>query len=257
MLRRLAAFALLTSLFVSGPAQAAPRPVVERPITIVLDPGHGGQNHGCAATADGVEEKEVTLWIAEELRAELAQRLPHAKIVLTRGSDHAMTLAERVSIANAAEADVFVSIHANASDTKTQHGFETYVLDARASSLEAARTAMRENAGTAGRAKADAEAATMVRQLQLLAHRERAARLAQTIQREQAERFPDRLDRGVKQAPFDVLMGAQMPAVLFEAGFLDHAHESATLIDRGARAKVVDGLADALVDFYRQQGRDG
>lgn len=257
MLRQLAAFALFAALFAPAAAMAAPRPVVQRPITIVLDPGHGGQNHGCAATTDGIEEKQVTLWIAADLQAELAQRLPHATVVLTRDADRSMTLAERVSIANAREADVFVSIHANASESKTQHGFETYVLDARASSLEAARTAMRENAGTAGRPKAAAEAASMVRQLELLAHRERAARLAQTIQQAQAQRFPDRLDRGVKQAPFDVLMGAQMPAVLFEAGFLDNAQENSTLIDEAARAKVVDGLADALVEFYRQSGRDG
>jgi N-acetylmuramoyl-L-alanine amidase len=256
MLRRIAAFALLATLSWTPAASAAPRPVVERPLTIVLDPGHGGGNHGCASAHEGVEEKQVTLWIAQELQARLAERLPHATVVLTRGGDRSMTLAERVAIANEREADVFVSIHANASETKTQHGFETYVLDARASSLEAARTAWRENVGPKATRPAASDAAAMLKQLELQAHRQRAARLAQAIQRGQAQRFPVRLDRGVKQAPFDVLMGANMPAVLFEAGFLDHAEEANLLTDPEARALVVDGLADALVEFYRAQGRD-
>jgi N-acetylmuramoyl-L-alanine amidase len=222
----------------------------------VLDPGHGGENHGCRSPGGDVEEKEVTLELAVELRARLAERLPHARVVLTRDDDRSMTLADRVALANEVDADVFVSLHVNASESRTQHGFESYVLDARASTLQAAATAMRENDGTsAGRpaeVMATSMATSMVRQLQLAGNRERAARLAQAIQRGQSTRFPARLDRGVKQAPFDVLMGATMPAVLFEAAFLDNVDEGTLLIDPDARARMVDGLAEALVTYYRE-----
>jgi N-acetylmuramoyl-L-alanine amidase len=167
-----------------------------------------------------------------------------------------VSLSERVEIANAAKADVFISLHVNASPTQTQEGFETYVLDAQASSLEAARTARRENGGSAEDPSGTPdrpEAAKMVRELELTAHRASAVRLAQRIQRQQKERFPTRIDRGVKQAPFDVLMGARMPALLFEAGFLDHPTEGVLL--RESRGPIVTGLAVALLDHYRERSR--
>lgn len=225
---------------------------------VVIDPGHGGHNHGCDAAADGIEEKEVTLAMAGELAESLRARIDGATILLTREDDVWMSLADRVAFANEMQADVFISLHANASESKTQHGFETYVLDARASSLDAARTARRENdaelAAPTSKA-ANPEVEMMVRQLELAAHRQDAVRLATAIQAEQAARFPLRRNRGVRQAPFDVLMGARMPAVLFEAGFLDHPEESALLLDASARAPVVDGLVDAFVAYYRARRR--
>ena len=237
-------------------AWAGPTPTLGRAYVVVIDPGHGGDNLGCEAF-DGLQhEKEVTLQMARELRSELRRRLPHATIVLTREKDETLSLAKRVAIANAAEADVFISLHANASPTRTQQGYETYVLDAKASSLEAARTARRENGDSADEPAAEADrpqASKMLRELELSAHRTSAVRLAQRIQVQQKDRFPTRLDRGVKQAPFDVLMGARMPAVLFEAGFLDHPKESALL--RDGREPIVTALSHALVGFYREQAR--
>ena len=237
-----------------------PQPTVEQEFVVVLDPGHGGTNDGCAAWDGHLHEKEVTLAIAQELAAELSTRLPHADVRLTRADDRTLTLAERVQIANAAEADLFVSLHANASPDATQTGFETYVLDAEASSLEAARTARRENDGDLAEpapspSDVPPEALRMFRQLEMTAHRARAAALAHAIQRAQAERFPQRTNRGVKQAPFDVLMGARMPAVLFEAGFLDHAEEGSLLAEEQSRGGVVLGLADAIVQHYRVSTR--
>lgn len=248
-----------------GPASAAastagPRPTIEQPFVVVIDAGHGGTNAGCQGFDGHLDEKGITLVMAQQLAGELATRLPHADIRLTRDDDRTMTLAERVAIANEAQADLFISLHANASPDATQTGFETYVLDATASSLEAARTARRENDGGLSKptAKADAghaEASRMLRQLQMTADRTRAAGLAHAIQRAQASRFPERSDRGVKQAPFDVLMGARMPAVLFEAGFLDHGVEGRVLAEPQSRAMVVDGLADAIVEHYHVSTR--
>ena len=241
-----------------APAQAGPQPVVERPFVVVIDAGHGGDNEGCLAWDLEAHEKEVTLALATELRAALRERLPHARILLTRERDASLTLAQRVAMANEAGADLFLSIHANASAERNQTGFETYVLDARASTLEAARTARRENdEGLIEPTAAEPlpEVAAMVRQLEMAAQRAAAARFAAHVQREQAERFPERLDRGVKQAPFDVLMGARMPAVLFEAGFLDHPGEGPLLRDAQARAPIVEGLVDAIVHQYREHAR--
>jgi N-acetylmuramoyl-L-alanine amidase len=248
---------LCTAASAASPAQAGPQPVVDREFVVVLDPGHGGTNRGCASSDGRTHEKEVTLTVARELKAEIQRRLPHARIVLTRNRDETLTLAERVTLANATGADLFVSIHANASETRTQHGFETYLLDARASGLEAARTARRENDEGHTTPVAASAVDIMLRQLTLTNHRNRAAVLARAIQDEQSSRFPGRLDRGVKQAPFDVLMGARMPAVLFEVGFLDHPQDGQMLLDQASRARVVDGLAVAVGQYYREVSRRG
>lgn len=254
MLRRRDALFALPLLLAAGRAAAAPRPLVERPFVVVLDAGHGGDNLGCASADGHVREKHFTLGLALELEARLAERLPHAEVLLTREGDQGMTLAERVAIANETDADLFLSIHANASPGRSQSGFESYVLEARASGQEAARTAQRENQG-GDRKGASRDAAAIVTELRRAAHREAAARFAATIQRAQAARFPTRLDRGVRQAPFDVLMGANMPAVLFEAGFLDHPEEGALLQDPASRAQIVDGLVEAIVAQYREHAR--
>jgi N-acetylmuramoyl-L-alanine amidase len=254
--------ALLAStpaIALAGPQPRTPvQPTLGRPFVLVVDPGHGGDNAGCLAFDGAALEKQVTLLMALELEAELARRLPHARVVLTREDDTGLPLQRRVEIANAVEADAFISLHANASPDATQQGFETYVLDAKASGLEAARTARRENddaLADPGSGDAEPEAAMMVRQLQLTAQRAAAARFAQKIQLAQAVRFPDRIDRGVKQGPFDVLMGARMPAVLFEAAFLDHASEGKLLREDETRTLVVEGLAEAVVEHYRELAR--
>lgn len=250
----------LAAATVSSSAWAGPRPVVRQDFVLCLDPGHGGDNDGCRSADRSIVEKDVTLETALALQAAVLDKLPHVQVVLTRASDQSCTLADRVAFANAAGADAFISLHTNASETKTQHGFETYVLDARASSLEAARTARRENdEGLAepGTTQDGAEVATMIRQLEMAQQRLAAGRFAKAIQGHQKRIFPDRVDRGVRQAPFDVLMGARMPAVLFESGFLDHAGEGAMLTSASGMNRVVGGLADAVVDFYRLHARSG
>jgi N-acetylmuramoyl-L-alanine amidase len=249
----LLALALLGSVPSNEVVAAGPVPMVERPFVVALDPGHGGSNSGCAAFDGVAREKDVTLRLAQELAAALQQRLPHATVVLTRAGDETVALAERVERANAARADLLISLHANASSTGPQSGFETYILDARLAERDAAHTA-RADAGAEGDALR-AHAAAMLRELSLLGHRARAAGFAKRVQQEQAERFPERVDRGVKQGAFDVLLGARMPAVLFEAGFLDHPEEGSRLLDAGGRALVVEGLAEAVVEYYREHAR--
>lgn len=242
----------------SAASAPGPKPVLQQPFRVVLDAGHGGTNSGCH-TADGaVHEKDIALVLAQDVERALLERLPHAQIVLTRQDDRTLALADRVASANTGGADVFVSLHANASPRHDQTGFETFVLDAEASSVEAALTARRENAAessspAAGGATPQAQA--MIDELRASAHRAGAIALAQAIQREQALRFPTRSDRGVRQASFDVLLGVRMPAVLFEAGFLDHGNDKSVLVDAEQRREVADGIAAALVEHYRRTTR--
>lgn len=250
----------LATAAISAPAWAGPRPVVRQDFVLCVDPGHGGDNDGAHSADGSVLEKDVTLQMALALQAAVLDKLPHVQVVLTRDGDRSCTLADRVALANAAGADAFISLHTNASESKAQHGFETYVLDARASSLEAARTARRENdEGLAepSTSREGAEVATMLRQLEMAQQRLAAGRFAKSIQARQSALFPDRVDRGVRQAPFDVLMGARMPAVLFESGFLDHDAEGALITSTSGVERIVGGIADAVVDFYRLHMREG
>jgi N-acetylmuramoyl-L-alanine amidase len=242
-------------------AFAAPKPVIERGFRLVIDPGHGGENHGCHA--HGHDEKVLTLMLAQSLAGRVVELMPHAEVVLTREIDETLHLSQRVAFANACKADLFLSLHCNASPNADQSGFETFLLDVEASSQDAALTAQRENAESAGTGRgaespgkivapqAD-EVSVMLRELGMTNNRKLAAHYAQAIQREHAKRFPTRIDRGVRQAAFDVLMGARMPAVLHEVGFLDHADDSKLLLDPNGREQIVDVLAEATLRYYNE-----
>jgi N-acetylmuramoyl-L-alanine amidase len=245
----------LVGLATVSPAQAAPQPLIHRDFVVVIDPGHGGTNDGCLSHDGSTLEKQLTLRLAHDLEEQLQGLMPHAEVLLTHEADVTMTLADRVAFANAAGADLFLSIHANASPARDQTGHETYLLDLDASSLEAARTAQRENDEGFVRPEGANEVDVMLRQLTMTSNRAKAARFAHLLQDEYQERFPDRHDRGVRQAPFDVLMGVRMPAVLTEVGFLDHPEEGAMLLSPASQAELVDGMAEAVLGYYRSVER--
>ena len=238
-------------------AFAAPKPIVGTRFRLVIDPGHGGENLGCRAHRGGYHEKEITLALAQALAGRVVDLLPHAEVLLTREVDETLHLNQRVAFANHCEADLFLSIHCNASAQGDQRGFETFLLDVEASSREAALTAQRENDegfAEVGRQRGS-EVDTMLRELGMSNNRKLAARYAQAIQAQQRGHFPDRLDRGVRQANFDVLQGARMPAVLHEVGFLDHEAESALLLDAGQRQGIVEALAQATLTYHDAAAR--
>jgi N-acetylmuramoyl-L-alanine amidase len=229
--------------------------VVDQAFVIVIDPGHGGTNDGCLSHDGETHEKELTLELAREVEFRLRELMPHAEVLLTRERDVTLTLADRVAFANSSGADLFLSIHANASPTRTQTGFESYVLDLNASNLEAARTAQRENDEGFLRPEPADSVRFMLRQLTMTTNRSQAGHFAQLVQEAYGRGFPERHDRGVRQAPFDVLMGTRMPAVLTEVGFLDHPAEGALLTNPGAQAKLADGLSQAILTYYRKVER--
>lgn len=207
--------------------------------TIVLDPGHGGSNMG-AEGRGGALEKDLTLQLARTLRSQLERRLP-VRVVLTRNEDAELPLDTRVAMANQQKADLFISLHLNASPGQSAQGAETYFLSPVASDERAAEAARSENA--------DGDPLT---DLQLILwdlaqshHMSESQRLAGIIQ-EELNRALELRNRGVKQAPFRVLMGAAMPAVLVELGFLSNPREEERLADPLYRARLAGALVDAV-----------
>jgi len=220
--------------------------------TIVIDPGHGGSNTG-AKGSEAVEEKELTLLLARTLRSRLEERLP-VTVVLTRNEDVDLPLDTRTSIANQQKADLFISLHLNSVQDPSAHGAETYFLSLQASDEGAARAAAMENeAETAPRAEGDPlyDLQLILWDLAQSQYLAESQRLAALVQEELNEALSLR-NRGVKQAPFRVLLGAAMPAVLVECGFLSNPDEESRLLDSQYRAELVNALVRAIIRFRAQ-----
>jgi len=220
---------------------------------VVLDPGHGGIETG-AVGPSGLREKEVTLDLARRLRYEL-DRDARIDVVLTRDEDRLVGLDERSGIANHNRADLFLSIHLNASGRRNASGAETYYLATDATDDEARTLAALENEAAGVRANAaaaDAEPSAIdlvlwdLAQNQFLAE---SSQLAESVQRRLNELAGTR-DRGVRQAPFRVLMGATMPAILVEAGFISSLEEEERLRGSEHRDRIARAIAGAIREYF-------
>jgi len=234
-----------------GPAPGpSPAP---RAKTVVLDPGHGGVEEG-AKGPGGLLEKDATLALAKTVQ-EVLQRRGY-RVVATRSSDATVGLDDRAAAANAAKADVFLSIHCNASRAATAHGTEVYYLSLDASDRAAALLAESENAAPAATPNtADKNAA--VRDLDLILwdlaqnqHLSASARLAEIVQAD-FNRLLGITTRGVKQAPFRVLIGVNAPAVLVEVVFITNSDEEARIGSDEFRRQVADTLAGSVDTYFR------
>ncbi len=232
------------------PSAPGPPPSEQAPgvRTIVIDPGHGGAESG-AIGPSGVQEKELTLSIARELEARLESQLG-VRVVLTRNEDATLPLDARTAIANQNKADLFISLHLNSSLGSGAHGAETYFLSAEASDAAAARMAEAENSaepalpeGTTGFEAQDLE--LILWDLAQTHHLLESQRFAAMIQGELNQTLQLR-DRGVKQAPFRVLNGAAMPAVLVEVGFISNPDEEKKLQDAAYRTELIAALTRAV-----------
>ena len=213
---------------------------------IVIDAGHGGRDPG--ATSNGLLEAELVLDIARRL----AQRLgvqPNVEVVMTRTDDTFVPLRKRTALANEVKADLFLSIHANASRNPKAHGVETYFLDF-ALDPEAEQIAARENLAASGTMK-DLESLldTIAANSKLRESRE----FAGTIQRAMVSHLQtvnaDVRDLGVKQAPFFVLIGARMPSVLAEVSFVTNRHEASLLATDAYRDRIADALLEGILRY--------
>ena len=217
-------------------AGAAPK----KPV-VVLDPGHGGSNLG--AQGPGLREKQLTLAIANLVAAHLRDH--GIEVQLTRTGDRTLTLRQRVEVADRAVADLFVSIHANASPTRTQRGYETYVLTAKGVDIDG--RALRSDT-TTPRPGVDPAISLVLDDVERGAAQYEAADLAARVQHVLRERRGDDGDRGVRQDAHHVLLGATMPAILVEVGFIDHPIEGKQLADPAVQQQLAGAIAEAIED---------
>jgi N-acetylmuramoyl-L-alanine amidase len=213
---------------------------------IVIDPGHGGHDPG--AKAPGQTEADLVLDVALKLEKLLAQ-VPGVEVVLTRRTDEFISLQERTAIANRENADLFLSIHANAHRNREISGVETYFLNfATNSSAEA--VAARENAASG---QAMSEAPNLIRAIALNNKLDESKDFAAIVQRSMVSKLKTSnrtvKDLGVKQAPFVVLIGATMPSVLAEVSFLTNTQDGKLLKTAAYRQRIAEALFDAVRNY--------
>ena len=216
---------------------------------IVIDPGHGGDDPG-AIGPKGLKEKDVVLKVAKLLTQKLKEKL-NVEVLLTRKKDKFIPLIQRPAIANSKKADLFISIHTNASPDSKARGVETYYLNF-TTDPEAMRVAALENAAS-DKALSDLQdlikailANTKLSESRLLAEKIQE-QLIKTLKRY----YPDTINRGVKYAPFLVLVGTRMPAVLIEIGFISNPKEENRLKDSHYLEMVAEGIAKGI-EIYIQ-----
>jgi N-acetylmuramoyl-L-alanine amidase len=220
---------------------------------IVIDAGHGGKDVG-AEGVNGAFEKDVTLAIAKLVRARLAEIMPSTKVVMTRDNDVFIELFRRTQIANDAGGKLFLSIHCNSMPTKPHpaHGCETYILRPGRND-DAARVASRENASvkfeqSQRRYEGMTEDQIIVATMAQRSFVRLSESFAASIQREVVDDTPWE-DRGVSQAGFIVLVGAAMPNVLIETGFLSNRSDAEYLASQKGQAAIAGSIASAIRSY--------
>jgi N-acetylmuramoyl-L-alanine amidase len=207
---------------------------------VVIDPGHGGHDQG-TASPKGLLEKDLVLDVALRL-GKLIEEKMGSEVILTRTDDTFIPLQERTDIANRKKADLFISIHANSSPVPRVAGIETYYLNF-TSSADAMDVATRENASS------DMSVYELQDLVQTIAKHDKveesrslAAEVQTALQAFEIKNNPAAKDRGIRKAPFLVLIGAQMPSILAEIGFLSNARDESLLNKQEQRQKLAEAL---------------
>ena len=213
--------------------------------TIVIDPGHGGKEVG-AVGPNGLMEKDVTLTVARKLASALESAIG-ARVILTREDDSIVSLDQRTAIANQYNADLFLSVHMNAAVVKGAKGSETYFLSLEATDDHARLAAETENAGAMVRGASD-DLKLILWDLAQQQYLHESSRFASAVQ-EELNKATGVENRGVKQAPFKVLVGATMPAALVEVGFITNPDEESKLQTDAFQSLMVDALTRAVARY--------
>ena len=241
-----------------APPPPAPGPATVRSLRVVIDPGHGGKDPG-ARGFDGLLEKEVVLEISRDLATRLRME-PGIDVRMTRDDDRTLSLEERTALANAAEADLFISVHANASAKRSTRGIEIYYLNNTNNRgtlrLAAMENGIRWNPG-------DRSLQTQIPDLDYI-----LSDLRQTYKVEESRVLADHLGGAivtrlqgtwegvsaheVREGPFYVLVGAYMPCVLVEVSYLTHPVEGRRLARREYRSALAEGILDGIRSYVRE-----
>jgi N-acetylmuramoyl-L-alanine amidase len=238
------------------PGQGAQRSAEPSPrrhrVRVMIDPGHGGKDSG-AIGPTGLKEKDVVLAIGRLVREKLS-RGGEYDVRMTRDTDVFIPLEERTAMANKARADVFVSLHINASPNRRAEGISTYVLSRGAANQEDLELAARENGVPVRKLS---EVKFIIDDMFTGARKNESLRLAKTVNdsivRNVSARFSGVQNLGLKQAPFYVLVGARMTAVLVESSFISNGREEARLREPAYLERIADGVVEA-VRYYGQNG---
>jgi N-acetylmuramoyl-L-alanine amidase len=217
---------------------------------IVLDAGHGGHDTGTIGPT-GLMEKDLCLDVALRLGKIIQQRLPSADVVFTRSDDTFIPLEERTHIANDAKADMFISIHANSSHDSLARGIETYYLNLKGSD-EAMEVAARENATSD---QGIHELQDLVKQIARTEKIDESKEFAEDVQDSLAKRMQKAAkpvkNRGVRKAPFVVLIGADMPSILTEISFLSNPADEKMLKQPEHRQRVAEGIYQGVASYLQ------
>jgi N-acetylmuramoyl-L-alanine amidase len=229
------------------PPNAGPRSLIRslglKLSRVVIDAGHGGHDTGTIGPG-GYSEKELVLDVATRLKQLIETELA-AEVVMTRGDDSFVPLETRTIVANQQQSDLFISIHANSSAVRSVRGVETFFLNF-TSSREALETASRENAASE---RSIHELQDLVKKIMLRDKVDESRELARHIQHAMAARKGAGTDRGVKQAPFVVLIGANMPSILAEVCFISNPEEERLIKTPQYRQAIADSLFEGVRSY--------
>ncbi|MGQ9617590.1 MAG: N-acetylmuramoyl-L-alanine amidase family protein [Candidatus Aminicenantia bacterium] len=229
------------------PEKGSPSVMKSSPKIIVIDPGHGGEEDG-AIGPTGLKEKNVVLSIAKKLKKNIEERMG-IRVVLTREEDRAISLDERVSIANNMKADLFISIHANGSVRRKASGAEVYFLSLNATDEDAKLLSQIENFGED---KENSDLKLILWDMAQSLYLKESSTLAEFIQNEMNALLKTR-GRGVKQAPFKVLMGVASPAVLVEVAFITNPEEEKKMKTDSFQEKIAESIYIGILRYTRQR----
>jgi N-acetylmuramoyl-L-alanine amidase len=219
---------------------------------IIIDPGHGGRDYGAPGHVKGIHEKNVVLEIGRRLAEKIRKELK-CEVIMTRNSDKFLTLEERTAIANKENADLFISIHTNANRDSRVHGIETYFLNL-ATDNDSILLAARENATST---KNISDLQIILNDLMQNSKINESSHLAANIQESLSINLKKKgysriKNKGVKQAPFYVLIGAQMPAVLIETSFISNQRECKRLINSKYQERLSDGIVLGIKKYINE-----
>jgi N-acetylmuramoyl-L-alanine amidase len=214
--------------------------------TIVVDAGHGGEEEGARGPV-GTLEKNITLGVARRLKAALESRLG-VRVILTRDGDVTVGLDERAALANNNKADLFVSLHANASVRSSVSGAEVFYLSLEEYGDQAQRVAKGESEALPVFGGGTRDIEVILWEMAQARYIEQSSALAQTIEGALRERIPMSA-RAIQQAPFRVLVGANMPAVLVEMGFITNPDQEKLLASDAFQSSIVQALVESVVRY--------